>query len=373
MKVLMRQFLGKNHSWSNVGWGISRELKKKNQVHLFSTDGIQHFPEDLKNNLIGYTEENSPVVIGAHPDNDYDCQISYTRLNNFPYYLRYGSKNRLGIWCFEWAGKNSLPTGSSKYYKFCDTLLAPSNFAKQVFVDSGIPQDVIKVIPHGIDVEQYKGTSTIDLKTNKKFKILSNIAQSHMRKNIPGLLDAYGKAFTSKDDVCLILKAKHKDPKLQFEVSLNECIKAFRYKYPKHAEIRILSDFIDDMSSLYRSIDATFTMTHCEGFYMPGLESIASGKLSIAPNWGGQVDFLDSSNSLLVDGKEGRTDPRSMYWECKSNAIWFNPDVDDAVSKLRYAYNNYETMNENITNNISRIHSEYSWSNVVNNIVNLCR
>ena len=98
MKILIRQFLGQQHSWSVTGWGIASSLKKKHDVHLFSTDGIKNTPNYLKNNIIGYTELNSQKVYGKLPDNNYDCQISYTAMKNFQPYLSHGSKNRFGIW-----------------------------------------------------------------------------------------------------------------------------------------------------------------------------------------------------------------------------------------------------------------------------------
>lgn len=374
MKILIKQFLGKNHSWSVVGWGIAQALiDAGHKIDLFSTDGIKHLPTNLKNNLIGYVEENNnSVVFGKIPDKDYDCQISYTCMINFQHYLSNGSKNRFGIWCYEWAGKNVLPNGFAKNYKYCDKLLAPSNFAKQVFIDSGVSDNNIYVIPHGIS-SNYINNSTIKLPTNKKFKILANIAQNHLRKNIPGLLRAYGKAFSKKDDVCLILKSKHKSPNAPFEISLQDCLNNFYKQYPNHAEIKIFSEFVEDISSLYRSIDATFTMANCEGFYFPGLESIASGKLAIAPNWGGQLDFLNNSNSLLIDGKESRANPKSMYWSSSPNAIWFEPSIEDAVDKLKYAYSNYETLNKSIDDNKTSIYNEYNWGTISNKIIDLCQ
>lgn len=373
MKILIRQFLGKNHSWSVCGWGITKSLiQSGHSVDLFSTDGITHLPNELKPNLIGYVEEqNNGKLYGKLPDAKYDCQISYTAMKNFPVYLANGNKNRFGIWCYEWSGKNVLPNGFAKNYKSCDKILAPSNFAKSIFLDSGVPENIIEVIPHGIG-EEYTNNSTIDLPTKKSFKLLANIAQNHKRKNISGLLEAYGKAFTNKDDVCLFLKAKDKPSKMPFDVSLNECIKKFKQKYPNHAELKLLSDFIPDISALYRSVDATFTMTHCEGFYFPGLESIVSGKLSIAPNWGGQVDFLNSDNSLLIDGREERADPTSMYWESKNNAIWFRPSIDDAVEKLRFAKENHDKINKNIESTRQQLYNDYCWINIVNKILKMC-
>ena len=375
MKILIRQFLGKNHSWAVCGWGWARALKSMgHSVDLFSTDGIQHLPVDLKNNLIGYCEEKTPnVVYGVPPRNSYDCQISYTAMKNFPAYLSNGNVNRFGTWVYEWDGKNVLPTGFAKHYRSCNYLLAPSVFGKNVFINSGIPEDKIKVVPHGIDVERYRGTTTVNLPTNKKFKILANVAQNHKRKNIPGLLEAYGKAFTEKDDVCLILKAKDKKITMAFEVSLADCLNSFYSKFPKHAEIKVFSEFVDDISALYRSVDAVFTMAHCEGFYFPGLEGLASGKLSIAPKYGGQLDFLDSTNSLLIDGQETRADPNSMYWDRKANAIWFAPSISDAVEKLKYAYNNYEQLNKQVEAQRDNVYNQYSWLNVVKQITELCK
>lgn len=374
MKVLIRQFLGKNHSWSVCGWGWAKALiDTGHEVHLFSTDGIRNLLPFVKSNLIGYTEENKLQVFGRIPDKEYDMQISYTCMKNFPHYLSSGLKNRFGVWAYEWFGENVLPTGFAKHYKSCDHLCVPSNFAKQVFIDSGIPNQNIKVIPHGILVEQYKQNTTMVLPTKKRYKILANIAQNHLRKNIPGLLEAYGKAFTNKDDVCLILKAKEKPVQAPFEVSINDCLKTFNQKYPKHAEIKILSSFINDMSELYRSVDAVFTMSFGEGFYFPGLEGIAAGKLSIAPNFGGHTDFLNEHNALLISGKPEKANPKSMYWEPKPNALWFRPDVDDAASKLRFSYDNFEKLNIEIDKQRQSIYEKYDWSVITSQFIELCK
>lgn len=373
MKILVRQFLGKNHSWSVVGWGIANSLiNKGHDVDLFSTDGIAHLPLNLKNNLIGYTEENQQKVHGKPPTDKYDCQISYTAMKNFPHYFLPTTKTKLGVWCYEWAGTNVLPTGFAKFYKSCDYLCPPSNFAKQIFLDSKIPESSIKMIPHGIG-SSYLNNDTITLPTNKKYKILVNVAQNHLRKNLNGTLEAYGRAFTNKDDVSLILKIKDKTPSHPFEVSIKDVLQKFYKKFPNHAEVKTFTEFVADISVLYRSVDTVFSLPYCEAFYFPGLEAIMSGKLAIAPAWGGQLDFLNSDNALLVTGKETRADPRSMYWEGKSNAIWFEPSIDDAAEKLKFAYANYESLNKKINNQRNTVYQKYCWDNIANQYLELCQ
>jgi glycosyltransferase involved in cell wall biosynthesis len=375
MKILIRQFLGKWHSWSVVGWGLAVALiKQGHQVHLFSTDGIKYLPTNLKSCLIGYTEENQPTVFGRLPDNDYECQISYTAMKNFPYLLNSGNKNRFGIWAYEWFGNNVLPTGFAKHYKSCDWLCSPSTFVRdEIFIPSGIPAEVIKVIPHGIDTDQYSLNTTIALPNRKSFKLLTNVAQNHIRKNIPGLLEAYGKAFTDKDDVCLILKGKEKPLTAQFEVSINDCLRVFNQKFPKHAEVKLFSEFLPDISSLYRSVDAVYTMSYGEGFYFPGLEGLAAGKLSIAPDHGGHMDFLNNRNALLVKSMPERANPKSMYWEPKPSAMWYKPDIDDAVDKLRYAQQNFQSINQTVEDQRADIFQKYNWTTITSRILELCR
>lgn len=341
-------------------------------VDLFATDGLKHLPPDLKGNVIGYTELNDSKVVGDFPSKTYDLSISYTAMKNFSMNISQSAKNRIGLWVFEWSGKNVLPTGWAKCYKYCDFIACPSNFGKQIFLDSGVLETFIRVIPHGVDDSFLTGTDTIQLPTQKRVKILVVLAQNHLRKNINGMLDAYGKAFSNKDDVVLILKAKEKPVQQPFDVSLKNCLADFYRKYPHRAELVLFDDFLPDISALYRSVDIVFSLAHCEGFYFPGLESLLSGKVNIAPNYGGQLDFLDSSNALLVGGKEVNANPRSMYWESKPNAIWFQPSTDDAVEKLRYAYHNYQQLNRAIEPQLPALKAKYSWDAVVSQMLSFC-
>lgn len=375
MKIKIQGFLGQNHSWANVHWGLATALLKAgHQVDLFATDGIEHLPNHLKKHLIGYIELDKPTKIFGHlPNKEYDMQFSYSCIKNFPTFLTNGNKNRFGMWSYEWYDKNILPIGFAKGHLACDKMFVPSEISKQGFSKAGIPEEKLIVLPHGIDIEQYQGSSTVDLGTKKTFKVLANIAQTHKRKNISGLLEAWGRAFTKDDDVCLILKAKEKKITQPFEVSLNDCLAAFHRKFPRAAEIKVYSVFLDDISSLYRSIDAVFTMSFTECFYFPALEALASGKLNIAPNYGGQLDFLNETNALLIDGKMERADPSAMYWSSKANATWFVPSIEDAAEKLRYARDNFERLNKKLSEEKKDIWARYSWSAITDQLIWLCK
>ena len=375
MKISWLGFSSLNHSWSIVAQNTCRALSKQgHDVHMFSTNGIKFFPDDLKHLLVGYIDENTKQVIGKSLDNEYDCQLTYTYLQNFGKYLSNGKRNRFAHWNYEFAGNGSLPQGSAKHYKYCDKLIAASQFSKQIFIDNGIPNDGLEVIPHGIDVDKFiNNKTTIDLKTNKRVKILVNIAQPHLRKNIDGVLDTYGKAFTNTDDVVLVIKVVDKKPEAPFEMSFSNSLNVFKKKFSNHADIIVLKDFITDIDQLYRSCDILFGQMFCEAFWMPGLEALAAGLVVVAPKYGGQMDYLTNDNSLLIDGKITFANSNALYWQQnKRDTLWYQCNQDNAVSKLRYAYDNIDILKTKF-NCQNHIKQNYSWGNVANKIMELTK
>lgn len=358
MKICWQGFLGTNHSWSIVGQNICRSLiKRGHEVHMFSTNGLEYFPKDLQSNL-RVLEDN------------YDMQLTYTAMRNFSSYLSHGSKNRFAIWNYE---TTVLPHGFAKNYRFTDKMLPSSQFSKKIFADAGIPNDAMVVVPHGIDLQKFESVQPHPLKTKKSFKILANIAQPHIRKNIPGLLDAFGKAFTKQDDVCLVLKVVNKPQTQAFDVSFNEIYSTFKQKYKNHAEIEILPNFIVDIEGLYKSCHAVITMTHAECFWMPGLEGMAAQNLIIAPRYGGQLDYMNDDNSLLIDGKEVKADKRMQYWTQSPYAAVFNPNIEHAVEVLRSAKNNYDSLMEKFRPNMKSTVQTHTWDAVAGQILELVR
>jgi len=362
MKVCMEQFLSQNHSWSIVGQNIARALIKKNhEVHLKSTNGYDLFPLDLK------------PYINEKLDNNYDMQISYTAMRNFAGYLSHGTKNRFGIWNYE---TTVLPPGFAKYYKATDKLLPSSKFMESIYSSNGVPKEHMVVVPHGINTEEYSSKEIYKLNTKKKYKILANIAQPHVRKNIDGLLESFGKAFTKKDDVCLVVKIsinKTTNNLRSFVVDFWDIYNTFCKKYPDHAEVEIITKFLDSMVPLYNACDIVFSATHAECFWLPGLEGMATNNLVIAPNWGGQLEYMNENNSLLIEGKEVRAPKKMQYWVPSPYAKTFEPSIEDAASKLKLAVGNYDDLMNKFRPNMQEQLARLTWDKIVDQIIGLCQ
>jgi glycosyltransferase involved in cell wall biosynthesis len=377
MKVCWFGFLGKNHSWSIVAQNLSRELiKMGHKVDLFSTNGTDHFPEDLKPYLKGVITENTQITPATFAEQvaskllpTYDAQLSYTALRNFGNYFVRGDKNRFGIWNYE---TTVLPTAFAKYYQYVDKVLPSSQFSKKIFTDNGMPSDKQVVVPHGIYLERFQNLGKYPLKTTKKYKILVNIAQPHLRKNIPGLLKSYGKAFTNKDDVCLVLKVARKSPQPNFDISFDDIFARWKKEFSHHGEVEIIDKFITDIEPLYNACDIVMTMTHAECFWMPGLEGFAANKIVIAPRYGGQLDYMNDDNSILIDGKEIRADLRMQYWEPSSYAKVFDPSTDQCAEKLKDVIKNYDDYLKKFSPNMQALLPDYTWTKAAQRILDLC-
>lgn len=378
MKVSCKGFLGLNHSWSIVSQNICRQLiSMGHEVDMYSTNGPQYFPDDLKPYLKAcilesYTPQEL-MLAESKMQSQYEMQVTYTSLKNFPNYLNRGAKNRFGIWTYEFAGKNSLPVGFAKNYKYCDHLLPPSQFAKQVFMDSGIPESHMTVIPHGIDAEHITQAVPFKLKTNKKNKIFINVAQVHRRKNLEGALEMYGKAFDKKDDVCLVIKVQDKKPSQVFELNFNEILNDFKFKYKNHAEIEVVKEFIPNIYSLYKSCDIMFSASHTEAFGMTALEAQATGLINIAPRYGGFLDFMNDDNSLLIEGKEFYVKPNMVYWSYQSGSKAFMPDINSGVEMLVKSVKDKEMLKAKAESLVPEVLINYSWKSVVQRILELVK
>jgi len=336
MKVKIQQFLfGKNHSWSVVGKEIGRELiHRGHEVHFISTDGINK--EFIDSDLAKY--------IKYYPDNNYDINYSYTAPKNFINYLNGNKGIRLGCWNYEWPYMPRTFVQAIASKNNVDKFLPSSKWFYDICLQNKIPEEKLCLMPHGIDVDKFINAVPMQLKTDKKIKILINVTQLHIRKNLPGTLKAIGEALNKNDDVCLVLKVSDTKPKMAFELSFSQVFNEFNKKYPNHVECLILKEYIPNIECLYKACDILFLLSHAEAYSLTHAEGLISGQVVFSSNYGGALDFLNDNNSFLIPGKMVRAPTLSQYWEPNVLNGHFEPDVKIAAEKLRYCIDNFETV-----------------------------
>ena len=360
MKIRTKAMLGTHHSWAvTIRSLMAQYISMGHDVYMNSINGYDHFPDEWSE----YSKREC-----RNPDID----ITYTLPRNFKLRFREHSGLKLAIYNYE---TSILPKIWVPEISHIDYALPSSNFSKEVFVNSGWPEEKCIVVPHGINLSDFEDKSKVDnLKTRKKFKFL-NVSIPHYRKNIDVLIDAYYSAFTDKDDVCLLLKTTLAKPKYKFECDVvKEILKVQKSK--KHRgkplpQVEVVQHKYDSMIPLYNSCDCLVSATSAEGFGLPLLEALAANMVVIAPRCTGHLDFLNDSNSLLAEVKEIKADERYQYWRVSKGATTYLPDVESLAHNMKMVYNNYKDLKIRFDEGRIKTINEFSWEAAARQILGL--
>lgn len=340
-------------------------------VYLTSTNGCSgmRYWSDEKSKR--KREELAPVF-----ETGFDLDITYTLPTNFSRRFLANSRVKAALYNYE---SSVMPVKWKKYYDLVDLICPSSSYVADIFRENGVPEEKIKVIPLGVDLDVFQPQGeSYPIETEKTFKFLC-VSEPHYRKQLPLLLDTYCQTFTNQDDVCLILKTKlfnkqNIKSKLSIEIDLRTTLQALQSRYgDKIPEIKLVDYYIEDIASLYRAADAFVLMTASEGWGMPYLEALATGTPVIAPNFGGQLEFLNSDNAILVKSDTRIALPQEQYWMKRppKDAIVGMPDVQDYSNAMRSVFNNKEAIKTKYYDAGLETAEKFTWANALREIKNL--
>ena len=219
-----------------------------------------------------------------------------------------------------------------------DELWVPSNYVREVYVNSGIPASKVFVIPNGVDYGNFHlQAKPKTLNTEKTFKFLF-VGGTIPRKGIDVLLDAYTSAFNRSDDVCLVIKDMGVGTFYRGQ-SATERIMAIQ-KDVEAPEILYLKEYLTDkhMAGLYTACDLLVHPYRGEGFGLPVAEAMACGLPVLVTRGGACDDFCNDNNSLPIESKRR---PIVMNDSELCDTGWvLEPNKDDLIRSLRFIYEN---------------------------------
>lgn len=185
-----------------------------------------------------------------------------------------------------------------------DEVWAYTTYGRDVYVQSGIPADRVHIIPLGVDCGRFTPSARpLGLRTKKRFKFLF-VGGTIYRKGIDILLEAYTRAFTKADDVCLVIKDMGGDSFYRGQTA-QEMIARFRSAAgaPEFEYIdRFLSE--DELVRLYAACDCLVHPYRGEGFGLPLAEAMACGLPVITTGYGASLDFCSSETAYLIPARK---------------------------------------------------------------------
>jgi glycosyltransferase involved in cell wall biosynthesis len=147
------------------------------------------------------------------------------------------------------------------------------------------------------------------------------------RKNLVGLIRAFKLAFCGDDNVLLLIKSNSRE-----KASLDYAWCKAKYRDEK---IVFLEDTIStaDVYDLMASLDSYVSLHRAEGFGLTCAEAMALGKPVIATGYSGNLQFMNSENSILVPSRVVETE--RQFGAYPAGSRWADPDLEAAAESMR--------------------------------------
>lgn len=272
-----------------------------------------------------------------------------------------------------------------------DLCIVPSSFSKNVFINTNYINKQnnaelkinkpIEVLFEGYNKNIYYKTNTINKSVDSKLKNINedflflfvghwlNGDLGHDRKDVGMLIKVFLETFKNrKNKPALLLKTGSvfsKIEKQQIEEKINFIKSQSKGDLPN---IYLLyGDLTDDeMNSLYnhKKVKVNISFTKGEGFCRPLLEASIIGKPIIVSSFGGQLDFLNNDNSILLPG-ELKNIHQSVVWNevLIPDSKWFYVNYTIASNEMLRVFNNYDLYLEK-SQKLSNINTKFEMNNM---------
>lgn len=224
-----------------------------------------------------------------------------------------------------------LPLEHRQALMYFDEIWTPSKFSADLF--AMYTDKPITVIPHPIALQAPPADrAKWGLPAHKLIVMVSFQALSiERRKNAQGAVRAFKRAFADLPEEkrpFLVVKAHELQ---EFDAQTYQTLQA------EVADVggRLIDEKLsrDEFLQLLNSVDVYLSLHRAEGFGLPMAEAMLLGKIVIATRYSGNLSFMHTENSYLVDYRLIQDEIASG-----ETVTWADPDEAHAARLLRDVY-----------------------------------
>jgi len=251
-------------------------------------------------------------------------------------------------------------------YNIADTIIVPTQWAKNILVDNNINADKIIVIPPGVDLSIFNHTLEINDNDKTDDYVFINIGKWEIRKGHDVLVHMFNQAFEQKDNVRLLMinnnpflseKENQQWQNLYKNTKLGDKI----YIIPR------LSSQLDIAKILAVSSCGIYP-ARAEGWNNEAIETMAMNKPVLITNYSAHTEYANSDNSYLIDIKDHEPCEDGKFFNGVGS--WAKLDtsaIEQTIAYMRFVYKNRISTNPKGLETAQK----FSWSNTAQNISNI--
>ncbi|MHA1791888.1 MAG: glycosyltransferase [Promethearchaeota archaeon] len=217
---------------------------------------------------------------------------------------------------------NTIPDEWAEIFNQSRMIFTQSRFCKEAFSTKIEDPTKIHVIPYVIPENFLPEGPKSRYFTDDVF-VFGSVFEWVPRKVPDRTIRAFVNEFRKDEPVRLLLKTSHPSG-----INVKDLVK----KITNDSRITVISEPIVDMASFYRGLDAYISCTAGEGWGQTLSEAMACGLPVIGSRHSGNLDFMNDSNSYLVDVHD---------WspvEKDSELCWKLPREDSIEEVMRKVY-----------------------------------
>lgn len=378
-KLLVEGWRGINHSYAMVNQYQLLELKK-HYFELYHNDAPFYRPN--WNPIQSFSGFNEHVIneIESMPSLRQDILPDITYRISFPYNLAPAKSERLFVYgTSEYQTINRdmliLEEGVRKYRDIPLTMIVPSKWSKEGFLNAGFAEEQIRIVPHGVDLSifrpldadlraRYRGLLGAD---EHSFVILS-LGGMYQNKGIDILLSAYIELKRKYPQLRLVLK----DQSNLYGITANSIVN----QYCQKKNISITSSHmqnvfsgivcitdnlnLEQLNGLYGAADCYISPYRAEGFNLPPLEAAACGTPIIVTKGGSTDDYFDQCLGAQIESK----------LVTKENMTQLDPSLDSLMDSIEHLIANPQA-NGRCEKSREFLSNGWSWGHVTNKLIEI--
>jgi len=326
-----------------------------NEPYFSETDEKVLYEQILWNN--DRTRSNYKIYPSSLKEFSSDVNIILCETDHHIFYDNYiGPSIAYNVW------ESTLqPQHFFERLKYFDELWVPSKWQKECTVNQGYPEEKIKVVPEGVDVNTFFPEDvTTEHTDDGRFKFFL-AGRWDYRKSTKEIIETFLKTFDKNEPVDLIVSIDNPfsndglettEDRLDYYGFNDERIKILHFP-PRDTYIKLL-----------KSCDVFLSCARSEGWNLPLIESMSCGTPSIYSNCSGQLEFAEG-RGLPVNISHELPVSASTYNHFNTDVgNYYEPDFNHLREVMRDSYKNYESHKQKALEDSILLRKEFSWENV---------